>query len=65
MELSFRGRIDTVKEIRKRPYSERLLQVKNDRNTGEVLLDEALRLIKNDEGGEGINSWIDLLSGTI
>ncbi|KAJ3400558.1 hypothetical protein HDV05_001036, partial [Chytridiales sp. JEL 0842] len=61
VELSFRGRIDTVKEIRKRPLAERLLEVKDERPTGEVLLDEALKLIKQDQ--ESIGAWIDLMSG--
>ncbi|KAJ3383520.1 hypothetical protein HDU84_003571 [Entophlyctis sp. JEL0112] len=61
MELSFRKRIATVQEIRKRPYSERLLQVIDERPTGEVLLDEALRMIKTDS--QSIASWIDLMSG--
>ncbi|KAJ3017481.1 UNVERIFIED_CONTAM: Vacuolar protein sorting-associated protein 74, partial [Siphonaria sp. JEL0065] len=61
MELSFRKRISTVQEGRKRPYSERLLQVIDDRSTGEVLLDEALRMIKTDS--QSIASWIDLMSG--
>ncbi|KAI8621533.1 Golgi phosphoprotein 3-domain-containing protein [Chytriomyces sp. MP71] len=61
MELSFRKRISTVPEVRKRPYSERLLQVIDDRSTGEVLLDEALRMIKTDS--QSIASWIDLMSG--
>ncbi|KAJ3211124.1 hypothetical protein HDU82_000917 [Entophlyctis luteolus] len=61
MELSFRKRIATVQEIRKRPYSERLLQVIDERPTGEVLLDEALRMIKSDS--QSIASWIDLMSG--
>jgi hypothetical protein len=62
MELSFRGRIDTVKEVRKRPLAERLLEVKDERATGEVLLDEALKLIKQDQ--ESIGAWIDLMSGS-
>ncbi|KAI8842788.1 Golgi phosphoprotein 3-domain-containing protein [Chytriomyces cf. hyalinus JEL632] len=61
MELSFRKRISTVSEVRKRPFSERLLQVIDDRSTGEVLLDEALRMIKTDS--QSIASWIDLMSG--
>ncbi|ORY44066.1 GPP34-domain-containing protein [Rhizoclosmatium globosum] len=62
MELSFRKRIATVQEVRKRPFSERLLHVIDDRPTGEVLLDEALRMIKTDST-QSIASWIDLMSG--
>ncbi|KAJ3218965.1 hypothetical protein HDU67_003329 [Dinochytrium kinnereticum] len=61
MELSFRNRVTVVKEVRKRPFPERLLEVVDEKNTGEVLLDEALRLIKTDT--QSISSWIDLLSG--
>ncbi|KAJ3102625.1 hypothetical protein HDU97_000409 [Phlyctochytrium planicorne] len=61
MELSFRNRVTTVKEIRKRPFAERLVEVVDEKNTGEVLLDEALKLIKTDT--QNISSWIDLLSG--
>ncbi|KND03599.1 uncharacterized protein SPPG_01074 [Spizellomyces punctatus DAOM BR117] len=61
IELSLRNRIKTVMEIRKRPYAERLLEVIDERPTGEVLLDEALKLIKLDQ--QSISSWIDLLSG--
>ncbi|KAJ3296300.1 hypothetical protein HDU76_006742, partial [Blyttiomyces sp. JEL0837] len=61
MELSFRDRITTVKEIRKRPFPDRLIEVTNEKATGEVLLDEALRLIKTDS--QSISAWIDLLSG--
>ena len=61
IELSFRSRIGTVKEPRKRPLAERLLQVTDDHLTGEVLLDEALRYIKAES--DSISNWIDLLSG--
>lgn len=37
-------------------------QVIDDRNTGEVILDEALKLIKADPG-QSVANWIDLLSG--
>ncbi|KAL2919647.1 hypothetical protein HK105_200561 [Polyrhizophydium stewartii] len=61
IELSFRNRINTVKEARKRPFAERLIEVTDERLTGEVLLDEALRYIKTDV--DSIGNWIDLLSG--
>ncbi|KAI9011039.1 Golgi phosphoprotein 3 [Gaertneriomyces semiglobifer] len=61
MELSFRSRVKTVLEIRKRPYADRLLEVTDKRATGEVLLDEALKLIAVDQ--QSIANWIDLLSG--
>ncbi|KAJ3082699.1 hypothetical protein HK102_001504 [Quaeritorhiza haematococci] len=61
IELSVRNRIATVKEIRKRPYAERLVEVVDERPTGEVLLDEALRLIKLEK--QSVGNWIDLMSG--
>ncbi|KAJ1343025.1 hypothetical protein BSLG_002450 [Batrachochytrium salamandrivorans] len=61
IELSFRNRVATIKEPRKRPYPERLIEVNDERLTGEVLLDEAMRYIKTDV--DSIGNWIDLLSG--
>ena len=61
IELSFRGRISSVKEPRKRPFAERLVEVVDERITGEVLLDEALRYMKTEV--DSISNWIDLLSG--
>ncbi|TPX53721.1 hypothetical protein PhCBS80983_g06208 [Powellomyces hirtus] len=61
IELSLRSRVKTVMEIRKRPYPERLIEVIDERPTGEVLLDEALKLMKIDQ--QSITNWIDLLSG--
>ncbi|KAJ3034287.1 hypothetical protein HK097_004560 [Rhizophlyctis rosea] len=61
MELSFRGRIKTVNEVRKRPFSERFVEVVDERATGEVLLDEALRMMKMER--QSVAGWIDLLSG--
>jgi golgi phosphoprotein 3 len=49
---------------RRLPLPERLIEVIDDRQTGETILDEALKMIKsNGEEKLGINSWIDLLSG--
>ncbi|KAJ1551190.1 hypothetical protein HK096_002625 [Nowakowskiella sp. JEL0078] len=61
IELALRNRINTVKEVRKRPYAERLIEVIDERPTGEVLLDEALKLIKLEK--QSIGNWIDLMSG--
>ncbi|KAJ2999153.1 T-complex protein 1 subunit beta [Globomyces sp. JEL0801] len=60
LELSFRGRINVVKDPRKPPFHERMIQVIDERLTGEVLLDETLRYIKTDT--DSIANWIDLLS---
>lgn len=61
-----RRRIALVKDPHRRrnPVSDRLIEVIDDRQTGETILDEALKMIKSQEGSKlGINSWIDLLSG--
>ncbi|CAO3599235.1 unnamed protein product [Absidia cylindrospora] len=64
MELAFRGRIAMVKDAnrRKYPLSERHIEVINDKLTGEVLLDEALKMMKISEK-MSVASWIDLMSG--
>lgn len=41
----------------------RKVLVKNDSPTGDVLLDEALKHIKETEPPETLQSWIDYLSG--
>jgi Golgi phosphoprotein 3 len=46
------------------PLPDRLIEVIDDRQTGETILDEALKMMKAQESEKmGINSWIDLLSG--
>ncbi|KAI9489425.1 Golgi phosphoprotein 3-domain-containing protein [Zychaea mexicana] len=64
MELAFRGRIAMVKDAnrRKYPLSDRFIEVVNDKLTGEVLLDEALKMMKISEK-MSVASWIDLMSG--
>ncbi|KAF7726249.1 hypothetical protein EC973_008959 [Apophysomyces ossiformis] len=64
MELAFRGRISMVKDTnrRKYPLSDRYIEVINDKLTGEVLLDEALKMMKASEK-MSVASWIDLMSG--
>lgn len=62
MELAFRRRIRTVREPNSsRPFSERLIEVVDNSPTGEVLLDEALKLLKTERNS--IAAWLDLLSG--
>jgi Golgi phosphoprotein 3 len=56
-----RSKITTTKESKRRGYPDRVVQVVDSTPTGEVLLDEALRLMKND--AQSIGNWIDLLSG--
>ena len=43
--------------------ADRLIEVIDDRLTGEVLLDEALKMMKSSER-MSVGSWIDLMSGT-
>lgn len=42
-----------------------MLEVIDERSTGETLLDEALKMMKAQEEVEkmAVNTWIDLLSG--
>ncbi|KAG5634456.1 hypothetical protein H0H81_001883 [Sphagnurus paluster] len=66
IELALRRRIALVKDPNRRrnPLAERLVEVIDERQTGETILDEALRMMKSQEHDKmGINSWIDLLSG--
>ncbi|KAI1784643.1 GPP34-domain-containing protein [Ganoderma leucocontextum] len=67
IELALRRRIALVKDSNRRhlPLAERLVEVVDDRQTGETILDEALRMMKSQELTErmAVNSWIDLLSG--
>ncbi|KAG4084041.1 Golgi phosphoprotein 3 [Neocallimastix lanati (nom. inval.)] len=61
IELSLRGRISVMKEVRKRPLQDRIVEVVNDTPTGEVLLDEALKYMKMEQ--QSVLTWIDLLCG--
>jgi hypothetical protein len=47
--------------------SERLIEVIDDKQTGETILDEALKMMKGQQTIEklSINAWIDLLSGMV
>jgi len=77
IELALRRRIALVRDPSRRrvPVSERIVEVIDDRQTGETILDEALRMMKSVQDPPGstggsaagekmsINNWIDLLSG--
>jgi hypothetical protein len=65
MELALRGRIAMVKDSnrRKYPLCDRYIEVINENLTGEVLLDEALKMMKMSEK-MSVASWIDLMSGS-
>jgi Golgi phosphoprotein 3 len=48
---------------RRFPLADRIIEVIDDSLTGEVLLDEALKMMKSSEK-MSVSSWIDLMSGT-
>lgn len=48
---------------RRFPLADRVIEVVDDTLTGEVLLDEALKMMKSSEK-MSVSSWIDLMSGT-
>ncbi|KAI9045781.1 Vacuolar protein sorting-associated protein 74 [Aspergillus affinis] len=64
IELALRGRISMQKDSSRRrfPLADRVIEVIDDTLTGEVLLDEALKMMKSSEK-MSVNSWIDLMSG--
>ncbi|KZT50585.1 GPP34-domain-containing protein [Calocera cornea HHB12733] len=64
IELALRKRIAMVRDPNRRryPLPDRLVEVVDERLTGETILDEALKMIKSSEK-MGVGSWIDLLSG--
>ncbi|KAI1464894.1 Golgi phosphoprotein 3 [Daldinia caldariorum] len=64
LELAFRGRISMQKDPSRRrfPLADRVIEVIDDTLTGEVLLDEALKMMKQSEK-MSVSSWIDLMSG--
>ncbi|CAE6391801.1 unnamed protein product [Rhizoctonia solani] len=64
MELALRRRIGMVKDSARRryPLPDRLIEVIDERQTGETILDEALKMIKTSEK-MGVGTWIDLMSG--
>lgn len=66
IELAFRGRISMQRDPGRRrfPLAERNIEVVDDTLTGEVLLDEALKMMKSSEK-MSVSSWIDLMSGVL
>lgn len=64
IELGLRGRVELEKAgMRRRQLSSRKLVIKADNPTGDVLLDEALKHVKETDPPETIKSWIEYLSG--
>lgn len=64
LELALRGRVAMSKDASRRrfPLADRTIEVIDDTLTGEVLLDEALKMMKGSEK-MSVSSWIDLMSG--
>jgi Golgi phosphoprotein 3 len=64
MELALRGRIRMQRFMGQRapPLRDRLIEVVDESLTGEVLLDEALKMMKSSEKMCAAD-WIDLMSG--
>lgn len=64
IELAFRGRVSMQKDSSRRrfPLADRVIEVVDETLTGEVLLDEALKMMKSSEK-MSVSSWIDLMSG--
>ncbi|PSN55948.1 Golgi phosphoprotein 3 sauron [Blattella germanica] len=64
IELGIRGRIELEKAgMRRKSLLNRKLLVKSDTPTGDVLLDEALKHMKDTDPPETVQSWIEYLSG--
>lgn len=64
IELALRGRVELEKQgMRKKSLANRRLILKNDTPTGDVLLDEALKHIKETDPPETVECWIEYLSG--
>ncbi|KAL9940645.1 hypothetical protein V8E36_000133 [Tilletia maclaganii] len=64
IELALRRRIAVVREPTRRRFDvqDRLIEVINPKSTGEVLLDEALKMMRSSEL-MSTAQWVDLLSG--
>nr|CAG4646437.1 EOG090X0A2Q [Macrothrix elegans] len=64
IELGLRGRVELEKGgMRKRSLLSRKIILKNDSPTGDVLLDEALKHVKETDPPETVQNWIEYLSG--
>jgi len=64
VELALRGRVELEKQgMRKKSLANRRLIIKNYAPTGDVLLDEALKHIKETDPPETVEAWIEYLSG--
>jgi len=65
VELALRGRIALEKTgLRRRSLANRKVMCTSETPTGDSLLDEALKHIKDTKPLETTQTWIDYLSGT-
>lgn len=64
IELALRGRVELEKAgLRRKSLLNRKVILRSETPTGDVLLDEALKHIKDTEPPETVQSWIEFLSG--
>lgn len=64
IELGLRGRIELEKTgMRRKSLLNRKIIFLNDMATGDVILDEASKLIKETDPTETVPTWVELLSG--
>ncbi|XP_075973042.1 Golgi phosphoprotein 3 homolog sauron [Anticarsia gemmatalis] len=64
IELGLRGRVELERAgMRRKGLLSRKVIVKSDTPTGDVLLDEALKHMKETDPPETVQSWIEYLSG--
>lgn len=64
IELALRGRVELEKAgLRRKSLLNRKVLLRSDQPTGDVLLDEALKHVKETEPPETVQSWIEYLSG--
>lgn len=64
IELGLRGRVELERAgMRRKGLCSRKIILKSDTPTGDVLLDEALKHIKETDPPETIQNWIEYLSG--
>jgi len=64
IELALRGRVELERAgMRRKGLLSRKIMIKNSDPCGDVLLDEALKHIKETNQGETVQTWIEYLSG--
>ncbi|CAK5076729.1 unnamed protein product [Meloidogyne enterolobii] len=62
IELALRNRIELEKAgVRKRGFSSRKVLLKSDKPTGDVILDEAIKHIKETNQNESVVCWVEYL----